>query len=84
MNCLGKLSRGFGPHAGAGPAAHDHRPYLSRQVPGVASRNDPGVLWTNRRGEILNLNHAVSDAPGSLALLELASRAGSIVEVLKF
>jgi hypothetical protein len=35
---------------------------------------EPGVLWTNRCGEILNLNHAVSDVPGSLALSELASR----------
>jgi hypothetical protein len=84
MNCLGKLSRDSG-HMRA-PAPPHMITGLILVVMSVVSlvATDPGVFWTNRCGEILNLNHAVSDAPGSLALLELASRAGSIVEVLKF
>ena len=50
MNCLGKLSRDFGPHAGAGPAAHDHRPDLGHSFPWFA-RSDcnrqPSLLCNN-------------------------------------
>ena len=38
----------FGPHAGAGPAAHDHRLYFGHSFPGSARRNrQPGFLCNN-------------------------------------
>ena len=47
---LGQALPRFRPHAGAGPAAHDHRPYLGHSFPGLAGRDcnrQPGLLCNN-------------------------------------
>ena len=45
---LGQAFPRFRPHAGAGPAAHDHRLYLGHSFPGFAARHrEPRLLCNN-------------------------------------